>query len=171
MTSLRTDRLVLRSANPADVEPMHAILRNEIAMAYWSSPPHETEQQTREWLEAMIAVPPNEGEDFIVEHDGRVIGKAGLYRFPEIGYIFHPDAWGQGFAAEALRSVIDRAFVTHGLNGVEADVDPRNVRSLRLLARLGFEETGRKANTWCVGGAWCDSVYLRLAPADWRRVG
>ena len=67
-----------------------------------------------------------EGEDFIVELDGRLIGKAGLWRFPEIGFILHPDHWGRGFAREALGFVIDRAFDVHGLPKVDADVDPRN---------------------------------------------
>ena len=110
----------------------------------------------------MIDTPPHEGEDFVVEHDGQVIGKAGLYRFPEIGFIFHPDAWGRGFASEALRPVLDRAFGVHRLERVEADVDPRNRASLTLLGRLGFREVARKRRTWLVGDRWCDSVYLHL---------
>ncbi len=35
--------------------------------------------------------PAGEGEDFVVEHDDRVIGKAGLYHLPEVGFILHPD--------------------------------------------------------------------------------
>ena len=162
MTPLRTERLLLRPATLADVGAMHAILSDPVAMVYWSTPPHETVEQTRVWLQAMIGLGPDEGEDFIVEHDGRLIGKAGLYRFPDIGYIFRPDAWGHGFASEALIAVIDRAFVKHELAAIWADVDPRNVRSLRLLGRLGFREICRKARTWRVGDQWCDSVYLRL---------
>jgi RimJ/RimL family protein N-acetyltransferase len=116
----------------------------------------------------MIEIRLPEGEDFIVEHDGRLIGKAGLWRFPEIGFIFHPDHWGQGFAGEALGFVIARAFDAHGLPKVKADVDPRNQGSLKLLRRLGFRETGRKERTWLVGEEWCDSVYLELDPSSWR---
>jgi len=70
---------------------------------------------------AMIDIDPRNGEDFVVERDGRVIGKAGLRRFPTIGYIFHPDAWGQGVATEALRPIIDRAFTVHRLAMIDAD--------------------------------------------------
>ncbi len=76
----------------------------------------------------MIAIQPHEGEDFIVELDGKLIGKAGLWRFPEIGFILHPDHWGHGYAAEALSLVLDRAFDAHKLPKVDADVDPRNDR-------------------------------------------
>jgi [ribosomal protein S5]-alanine N-acetyltransferase len=152
-----------------DVAAFHAILSHPIAMAYWSTPPHENLDQSREWLQGMMEIPPSEGEDFAVEHQGRVIGKAGLYRFPEIGFIFHPDLWGHGFADEALRPVLRRAFDLHGLGTVEADVDPRNEPSLRLLAGLGFREIGRREKTWLIGNRWCDSVDLRLSPCRVRK--
>ena len=166
---IRTERLLLRPARADDLEPLHAILSDARAMAYWSSPPHEHIDQTRDWLASMIAIQPSEGEDFIVELDGQLIGKAGLWRFPEIGFIFHPDFWGRGFAREALALVLDRAFDVHGLPKIDADVDPRNHASLKLLDSLGFNETGRKERTWHVGGQWCDSIYLALDADAWRR--
>ena len=165
----RTERLLLRPARPDDLEAMHAVLSDPRAMAYWSSTPHEDLEQTRNWLASMIAIQPTEGEDFIVELEGQLIGKAGLYRFPEIGYILHPEQWGRGFASEALTFVLERAFDVHGLAKVEADVDPRNSGSLKLLRSLGFRETGRAERTWDVGGVWCDSVYLTLGADGWRQ--
>ena len=166
MTEIRTKRLCLRPARLDDLAAFHAILSHPVAMAYWSTPPHEDLDQSRAWLQGMMDIPPAEGEDFAVEHQGRIIGKAGLYRFPEIGFILHPDAWGRGFAAEALQPVLRRAFDLHGLQTVEADVDPRNEASLTLLTKLGFREVGRRARTWLVGGCWCDSVDLRLSRAE-----
>ena len=161
----RTERLLLRPARADDLEAMHTILSDPRAMAYWSSLPHTDIEQSRKWLQSMFDIHLPDGEDFIVEHQGQLIGKAGLWRFPEIGFIFHPDHWGRGFASEALSFVITRAFDAHGLPKVEADVDPRNGSSLRLLSRLGFRETGRKERTWLVGEQWCDSVYLELVPS------
>jgi len=163
----RTERLLLRPARADDLEGLHAILSDPRAMAYWSSPPHQSVDQTRDWLASMIAIQPSEGEDFMVEFEGQLIGKAGLWRFPEIGFIFHPEHWGRGFAREALAPVLDRAFSIHGLPKVGADVDPRNGSSLKLLGGLGFHETGRKERTWLVGGQWCDSVYLELDADSW----
>ncbi|MES2497640.1 MAG: GNAT family protein [Pseudomonadota bacterium] len=118
-----------------------------------------------------MAIPPGEGEDFVIEQDGRVIGKAGLYRFPEIGFILRPDRWGQGLAREALEPVIERAFDVHGLPRIEADVDPRNAGSLALLERLGFTRTGFAERTWHIGEEWCDSIYLALDRARWESGG
>lgn len=160
---LHTERLVLRRARPDDLEAFFSILSDPGAMRYWSSAPHQSREQTREWLEAMMAEGPPVSDDFVVELDGRAIGKAGCWRVPEIGYILHPDFWGRGFAAEAVGAAIAHVFATHDIPAIKADVDPRNEASLKLLARLGFAETSRAAATWEVGGEICDSVYLALA--------
>lgn len=165
---IRTARLLLRPVRPQeDLAAMHAIMRQPRAMAYWSTPPHDSEAVTAEWLGNMADIPDLEGEDFIVEHHGRVIGKAGFYRFPDLGYLFDPDVWGQGFAREAVGMVIARGFTVHHLPRILADVDPRNKASIRVLERLGFAETHRAARTWLVGEEWCDSVYFALTREDW----
>ena len=162
MTELVTSRLRLRRARPADLDGLHAVFSHPVAMRYWSRPPHTELEQTREFLDSMIAAPSDLSDDFVVEHQGRAIGKAGCWRLPEVGYILHPDYWGQGLASEALTAVIGHVFSTRAIEAIKADVDPRNEGSLRLLARLGFVETHRAERTWLVGEEWCDSVYLAL---------
>jgi [ribosomal protein S5]-alanine N-acetyltransferase len=163
MTEIRTPRLTLRRARSSDLEAIHAVLSNPAAMRYWSTPPHTELEQTRAWLGAMIAAPAAESDDFVLDYGGKVIGKAGCWRLPEIGFILHPDYWGLGLAHEALVAVIERVFARFPIDAIEADVDPRNAASLSLLERLGFVETRRAPHTWKVGETWCDSVYLSLA--------
>ena len=103
MTRIVTPRLILRPAQPGDLDAMHAVLSDPRATLWWSTPPHETLEQTRDWLDAMIATGPDH-PDFVVEWDGRVIGKAGFYVMPDVGYILHPDVCGQGLAGEACGS-------------------------------------------------------------------
>jgi ribosomal-protein-alanine N-acetyltransferase len=159
---IQTQRLRLRRARPDDLEAIHAILSHPQAMRYRSTLPHTDIRQTREWLADMIASPPAESDDFIVELEGAVIGKAGCWRLPAVGYILHPDYWGQGLATEALTAAIAHVFANYPLPSLIADVDPRNSASLALLARLGFTEIQRATRTWRIGGEWCDSVYLGL---------
>ncbi len=158
---LRTERLVLRKARPDDLEALHAMMSDAETMRYWSTPPHADLATTRDWLEGMIAAPPETSDDFIVEKDGETIGKLGAWRLPEIGYLIGRPHWGRGYAREALAAFVSYAFA-HRTDHLTADVDPRNTASLALLARAGFRETGRAERTWCVGGEWCDSVYFRL---------
>lgn len=168
MTRLVTERLVLRRARWDDVDALHRIFTQPEAMRFWSRPPHTDVEQTRAWLASMIEAPPEHSEDFIVEHEGRAIGKAGFHRLPEIGFIIDPAFWGRGLAREAVSAVLEHVFEARGVALAEADVDPRNEASLRLLERLGFEERGRESRTWCVDGVWCDSVYLTLPRERYR---
>ena len=103
---IRTPRLILRSARPDDLEAMHAVLSDPRATLWWSEPPHETLDESRTWLDAMIANGPDH-PDFVIELDGRVIGKAGFWRLPDVGYILHPDCWGQGLASEAVGAAVE----------------------------------------------------------------
>jgi RimJ/RimL family protein N-acetyltransferase len=160
---LLTARLKLRRAAPDDLAAFHEILSNPAAMRFWSSPPHPDVARTQAWLDSMMADGPPLSDDFAIELEGRVIGKAGCWRLPEIGYILHPAYWGQGFATEACRAVIAHVFDTYDVEAITADVDPRNEASLRLLERLGFVETGRATATYEIEGEISDSVYLALA--------
>lgn len=159
---LETRRLTLRRARLDDLSDLHRVFSNPDAMRYWDSPPFQDRDQTERLVRAMIAAPPGGSDDFIIERDGCAIGKAGCWRLGEIGFILHPDHWGQGLAFEALSAVIPHAFATLPMEHISADVDPRNTASLRLLTRLGFKEVGRETRTIKVGDEWCDSVYLTL---------
>ena len=161
-TELLTPRLRLRRARPDDLAAMHAVLSNDMAMRYWASPPHTDIAQSRAFLDGMIASTGGEGDEFVVEHQGQVIGKAGCWRVPEVGFILHPEFWGQGLAFEAMTAVVAHAFAAYLVDALVADVDPRNRASLGLLRKLGFVETRRARRTIKVGDEWCDSVYLAL---------
>ena len=113
----------------------------------------------------MIANGPDQ-PDFVIERDGVVIGKAGFWKLPEVGYILHPDHWGQGIAGEAVRAAIDHVFATRDLDDLTADVDPDNAASIRLLERLGFVKTGFAERTWNIGWEWKNSLYYGLSRAD-----
>ena len=70
---------------------------------------------------------------------GQPIGMCGLLKRehlerPDLGYAFLPEAWGQGYALEAARAVLDEAK----RDRVLALVSPANAASIRLLEKLGF---------------------------------
>lgn len=159
---ITTKRLLLRRARIEDTDDLHRVFSHPEAMRYWDSLPFETIGRTRGLVSAMVAARPNESDDFVVEYQGRAIGKAGCWQVGEIGFILHPDHWGKGLAHEALSAVIPHNFETLPMDRIRADVDPRNAASLKVLTRLGFQEVGRAARTILVGDEWCDSVYLEL---------
>jgi RimJ/RimL family protein N-acetyltransferase len=162
VTTIRTERLLLRHARLDDVEPLHVVLSNPVAMRWWSSIPHDSLAETKAWVEAMMEGNAAGAPDFVVEWNGRVIGKAGFWKLPDVGYILHPDAWGKGLAREAVGAAIDHVFVEGLTDIVTADVDPENTASIHLLERLGFVRNGSAERTWNIGGEWKDSVYYAL---------
>jgi RimJ/RimL family protein N-acetyltransferase len=60
----------------------------------------------------------------------------------EVGWHLHPDCWGNGYATEAARAVVDRGF-DGGLPEVYAVVRPGNEASLAVCRRLGMTPLGR----------------------------
>ena len=159
---IRTERLLLRRMRMDDAAALHAIFRDPEAMRYWSTLPHVSIDQTMEFMARTIeACDAGEADDFAVELEGNVIGKAGVWQADEIGYVIAREAWGKGPASEAVRAVIARAFA-QGRARLHADVDPRNARSIKLLKKLGFYETGTAKRTYRIGDEWTDSVYLEL---------
>ena len=158
---IRTERLLLRRATIGDAAAMHTIMSDPVAMRYWSTPPHGDLAETERWMASMVDADPANSDDFIVTLNGALIGKLGAWRLPEMGFLIDTRHWGKGYASEAMA-----AFIEHrrkkGATELTADVDPRNLSSIMLLARHGFMETGRAKGTWQVGDELCDSIYYRL---------
>ncbi|WP_424939952.1 GNAT family N-acetyltransferase [Aliiroseovarius sp. S253] len=164
---LRTERLVLRPPQPEDLSALHHIFSNTEAMQYWSHPAHETLETTQKTLDGMLWSYGETGLEFTLERDGAVIGKAGLWRLAELGYILHPDHWGHGLAREALGAIVHATWLRHPhVAEITADIDPRNTASARLLAHLGFKLTHSARATIQINGEWCDSDYYTLLRPD-----
>ncbi len=167
MTEIVTPRLRLRHARPDDLDALHAVLSDARATRWWSTPPHASLDETRVWLDSMLAGNAAGAPDFVIERDGQVIGKAGFYKLPEVGYILHPDHWGIGLATEALTAAVTHVFATTDFDALSADVDPENQPSIRLLEKLGFIRTGSAERTWNIGGEWKDSLFYGLTRRVW----
>lgn len=144
-----------------DAPDLHAVFSDPEVMRYFGDV-HTDPGQTCRWVERSVAAPAAKTREYALVLDGSVIGKAGIWSAPEIGFLLRRDCWGQGLMREALIALIPHFFDLMGMDQITADVDPRNAASLRLLHALGFVETHRAANTIRIGGAWCDSVYLAL---------
>ena len=160
LSSIRTERLILRRAVWGDLAAVHRVMSDPRAMRYWSRPEHQTLEETKAWLSFLVDPGPD-SRDFVIEKDGEVIGKAGAWQVPEVGFILHPDHWGQGLASEAMRAVIPVIEADFPeMPELTAEVDPRNAGSLRVLAKLGFRETRRAERTLLWKDEWCDSIWL-----------
>jgi len=160
---IRTERLVLRPVEDGDLDDLFAVYSNPDAMRYWSRPPHESRAETRAHIAELRSSLDATGAEFVIEREARVIGRAGIWRIPEIGYILHPDHWRRGIMFEALSALLPVAFDRRPeMDAITAEIDPRNIASERLLTKLGFEETHRARKTLILNDEWCDSSYWHL---------
>jgi RimJ/RimL family protein N-acetyltransferase len=109
----------------------------------------------------------------VVRRDGgTLVGTFSLFSYEEasrraeIGYALAAAARGHGYAQEAGRAVVAFAFDVLGLNRLEADIDPRNEASPRVLERLGFRREGLLRERWIVAGGVSDSALYGLLRRD-----
>ncbi len=160
--TLRTDRLLLRTARQNDLMDLYKILSDARAMRYWSTAAHDSPERTQQNLDRLIASAQIQLTYFVIEKDGRAIGTAGIHKTDEVGFILHPDYWRQGIVTEAMQAIIPYLFEVTDHAQLTADADPRNNASVGLLRSLGFQETHRAEKTFCINGEWSDSVYFAL---------
>ena len=81
----------------------------------------------------------------------------------EIGYVFHPEQHGFGYATEACRAALELAFVGLGAHRVVSFIDPRNGGSIRVAERLGMSQDGlMRENKLIDGERRSEAVYAVL---------
>ena len=68
---------------------------------------------------------------------------------------------------EALGALLNYAFHTLNLNRLEADIDPRNHASAKILERLGFTREGHMRERWIVNGEVEDTWWYGLLRREW----
>ena len=80
----------------------------------------------------------------------------------EIAYLLFRDARGHGFAREAVATVINQLREHYAISDVFANVDPRNIRSINLLVRLGFTQIALESGTANIRGSVADEARYWL---------
>lgn len=147
---IRTERLVLRAPEARDRAAAIELYSSPEVGTYIGGP------QPRDELERSIpVVPTRRPGGFVVELDGAMIGIVMLDRRGteyevrpavgkvELGYLFLPEVWGNGYATEACAAALD--WFSGALPGepVVLSAQTANDRSIRLAMKLGFVEVER----------------------------
>ena len=79
-----------------------------------------------------------------------------------------PELQGQGYATEALRALLDYLFVKLCKHRVFGSVDPRNVRSMQLMKRVGLRKEAHFVRSLWFKGEWVDDVIFAILASDWK---
>jgi RimJ/RimL family protein N-acetyltransferase len=179
LPTLQAERIRLRPHREEDLPAFFALYSDPEAMRYWSFPAWtDIEQAHPRFNGALAPVAPDGVHAWaIADADDALIGGLTLFSIDrkqgraEIGYALHSSQWGHGYAQEAARLGIDFAFGTLSLRRIEADIDPRNAASCRLVERMGFMREGLLRERWQVAGEVCDSAIYGLLARDWPGAG
>jgi RimJ/RimL family protein N-acetyltransferase len=168
---LIAERVRLRPLLATDADDLFALQSDVRVMRYWSHPAWtEREQAVQRIAQLERDRAAAEFYTWAVTQDGSdaLIGTVSLFtihreqRRAELGYALASSLWGRGYATEMLRPAIDFAFNTLDLERLEADIDPRNEASCRLVERVGFIREGLLRERWRVAGEVTDSAMYGL---------
>lgn len=175
---LVTERLVIRLVEPRDLPALLAVngdaqVTRHLPYATWAAL-----ADAMAWYERMLKL--MEGGtalQFVLvrRSDDLPVGTALIFhhdegsRRAELGYVLGAAHWGQGLMREAAKALVAAAFGPMGLRRLEAEVNPENTASVKLLESVGFQREGLLRQRWVSaknGGTPYDVAIYGLLSED-----
>ena len=171
---LRSERLLLRDFRDDDYDAVHAYATDLDVVRYMTWGPN-SEAETRDFLKRAQSNteldPRVEFELAVIREDKEeLIGGIGLHvegSKAMLGYCYSRSAWGQGYATEAGRVLMDFGFRSLGLHRIWACCDPENAGSIRVLQKLWMKQEGHLKHDCQIRGEWRDNLLFGILEDDW----
>lgn len=172
-----TDRLVLRRFVPTDFDAFADWHGRVEVYRYLHQPvpgPEAVQAKFAAALEGPFAGDDDELRLVVALRQGgaalgqvklKIASRAALQG--EIGYIFHPDAGGRGYATEAVATLLDFGFGECGFHRLFARLDPENRGSVGVVERLGLRREAHFRQNDRFAGRWGDEVVHAVLREEW----
>ncbi len=170
-------RVALRAITADDAPALFELFSDREVTRYWSRPPFTHLAQARK-LVRDIHAGYRSGElvqwGVTLRGADELVGTCTLLHFArasrraEVGYALARGFWGQGLMRDALGTLVNHAFTALDCHRLEADIDPANAASARILEALGFVREGHLRERWIVGDVVSDSYVYGLLRREWR---
>lgn len=168
---LQTSRLRLRQISLDDTAAFYALRKNEEFSAFLDRDKPKDEEEVRTLVSTILqqyenneaicwVLSPLENDDFMGTISFWKIDKP-HYR-AEIGYGIHPDFHQKGYMSEAMSAVLDYAFLEMNLHSIEANINPNNVASIKLVEKHGFVQEAYFKENYFYDGKFLDSAIFSL---------
>lgn len=148
---LDTERLRLREIMPSDADPIFQYFSNPRMIRYYGMQQFTNVEEAAQLVETFRkGFESGTGIRWGIElkSTGQLIGTCGFhnwskkYKRAEAGYEVSEPFWRNGFAWEAVRTIIQFGFSELGLNRIGAVIIPGNSASSRMVEKLGFQKEG-----------------------------
>jgi ribosomal-protein-alanine N-acetyltransferase len=174
--NLATGRLNLRQLRSEDENKIFKLRSDERVMKFITKPKYKTIEEAQEFINRINkGISKNEWIywGITLRNENTLIGTICLWNISEehfradIGFELSPDFQGKGMMQEALPLVLDYGFKIMKLHSIEANVNPNNLPSIRLLERNNFiREAYFKENFYYDGKFSDTAIYSLLAESD-----
>ena len=146
---MKTERLLLRPLRLEDVDDVFDYAKDPEWARYLDDvvPQPYTKRDAEEFVARSLLTSWDTHPVFAIEYDSNVVSGISLmirqpHEIAELGYSIARAHWGKGLVPEAAKAVIHWGFEEHGLAKIYATADPRNVRSLRVMEKVGMVREG-----------------------------
>jgi RimJ/RimL family protein N-acetyltransferase len=175
---IETDRLLLRRYVENDYNDLLKLQSNPDVARYLLYDAR-TPEQVKEALTGRLADVPMDTDGqaltvaVILRDTGRHLGEVTLFvnnaehRTGELGYVFHPESHGHGYAAEASVELLRLGFEELGMHRIIARLDARNDSSVKLLKRLGLRQEAHFVKNEYLKGEWTDELVFAMLFEEW----
>jgi len=176
---LETERLLLNEFMKSDADELFKMRSDDRVLKYFDRDPHKSIEESELMIETMIKSFKNkEGINWIIRKKDtlEVIGDIGYWRMKkehvraEIGYALKPEYWGNGYMREALTKAVEFGFKEFCLHSIEANVNPANLNSIKLLEKFGFKKEAYFREDYFFNGKFLDSVIYSLIETDFQNL-
>lgn len=170
-----TERLLLKVLDASDAPAvLDYFLRNKLFLEEWE-PVRPEGFYTLQYLAAQLDTEfqfITNGAMFkywitVKNEPGRVIGSVsfnnivrGAFQSCFLGYRLDEAEINKGYMTEAVVKGIDIMFIELGLHRIEANIMPRNARSMRVVEKLGFRNEGLALGYLNINGKWEDHIHM-----------
>lgn len=171
--TIETERLCLRPFTLEDVEDILGYATDVEWARYLPVPQPYTRKNAEEFVASQVLLDREKNPSWGIVHRGVGIGGINLrldkdHHVCELGYSIARTHWGQGFATEAARAVVDAAFqCLPDLNRVRAWADVRNGASQRVMEKLGMAREGVLRQNRLIRGEYVDEAWYGLLRDEW----
>ena len=174
---LTTIRLTLQELTLDDLENLHRLNScpevDEFNTLGIPKNEEETLQHLQRFIQALKVVPRASYNWKIVDRKtGDFIGAAGMnvsnnrFKLGEIYYNILPEFWGNGYATEVGKGLVKFGFDELKLHKVEAGVQTENIRSIKVLEKLGMTREGLRRKILPIRGVWKDNYHYAIVEDD-----
>jgi ribosomal-protein-alanine N-acetyltransferase len=172
---IETKRLVLRLIEKGDLPALFAVNGDDEVFRWSPRESWKTPADGEAWFSRIMAHRESGAtiQFVIVLRDGgRPVGTLAVFHFEEsvgsaeIGYVLGREHWGKGLMKEALAAFVQFAFEALGLKRLEAELDPRNEASAKVLERVGFTREGLRRGNYLQKGEITDTALYCMLSRD-----